>query len=238
MALQLTGHAAEESLRARASLVLPPERLADLHADQPGDGTVALASARDVFPGLAPVAVASADRPPFWPVPKPDLAGASNAFARRGGPVGLRRRASGQRPASRPHGAVDLLPRAGRALDGRGHRRHDPRHPLVLAGRSERLGWALTSAYLDDQDVMIERLNPDDPSQYETLDGWSRFETERSIVTIDGAAPVTLTLRRTENGPVLTGSQFDLGPVTPAGHVAAPGLDRARAPATPRCRRG
>jgi penicillin amidase len=38
---------------------------------------------------------------------------------------------------------------------------------------------------------------------------------------VAGGDPLTLTLRRTENGPVLTGSMYDVGDVTPAGHVAA-----------------
>ena len=221
MALQLTGHAAEESLRARASLALEPERLRDLHPDSPGDGVVALASARDLFPDLAPVAVASAPAPPMSPLSPPGLAGASNAFA-----VAAERAASGGAIlANDPHlglsaPSIFYLARlelaTGGVIGGT-----IPGMPLVLVGRSANLGWALTSAYLDDQDVLIERLNPDDPTEYETPTGWRAFETERSIIAVDGAAPATLTLRRTVNGPVLTGSQFDLGPVTPQGHVAA-----------------
>ena len=38
-----------------------------------------------------------------------------------------------------------------------------PGIPAVLIGRNAELGWGLTSSYLDDQDVYVERLNPDDP---------------------------------------------------------------------------
>jgi penicillin amidase len=93
--------------------------------------------------------------------------------------------------------------------------------PVMLIGRSDALGWGLTSAYMDDADILIEELDPDDPERYRTPDGWAEFQTERSIVDIADAEPVTLTLRRTQNGPVLTASQFDLGTVTPRGHVAA-----------------
>ena len=233
MALQLTSHIREESLRARASLVLPPERLADLHPDHPGDGTVVLADAAGaarptraattpyLFPGLpAPTRSAAAD-PFLWPVPPRGLAGASNAFA-----VAAPRAASGGAlMANDPHLGLTaptifylarLELRTGGVIGAT-----IPGLPLVLAGRSERLGWGLTTTYLDDADVLIERLNPDDASQYETPDGFAPFETERSILRIDGEAPVTLTLRRTRNGPVLTGEMFDLGQVTPRGHVAA-----------------
>lgn len=220
MALQLSGHAAEEVLRARASLVLEDSRLRDLHPDVPGDGRVVLAG--DLFPGLRDRQFAAVDTadPFLWPLPHRDLAGASNAFA-----VAPDRAAAGAALlANDPHLGLSAptlwyLARmeleTGGAIGGT-----IPGIPVILAGRTERLGWGLTSAYLDDQDVLIEQLNPDNSTQYRTPDGWADFETERTIVSIKDAAPVTLTLRRTVNGPVLTGRQFDLGAVTPPGHVA------------------
>lgn len=221
MALQLSGQVSEEVLRARASLILPDERLRDLHPDTPGDGTVVLAA--DLFPTLGDrqFAVADGSDPFLWPVPDRDLAGASNAFA-----VAPDRAAAGSALlANDPHLGLTaptlwylarLELRTGGAIGGT-----IPGIPIILAGRTARLGWGLTSAYVDDQDVMIEELNPDDPTQYRTPDGWAPFETERTIITIEDAAPVTLTLRRSVNGPVLTAGQFDLGTVTPRGHVAA-----------------
>ena len=43
------------------------------------------------------------------------------------------------------------------------------------------------------------------------------LERFRTIVEVAGADPVTLTLRWTENGPVLPRSQYDQGAVTPPG---------------------
>ena len=93
----------------------------------------------------------------------------------------------------------------------------------MLVGRSERLGWGLTSAYLDDQDLYIEEVNPENPEQYRTPEGWARFQTRRSIVNVKDAAPVTLTLRWTENGPVLPNNRWDIGTVLPPGHVMSLG---------------
>lgn len=221
MALQLSGHVSEEVLRARASLLLPDERLADLHPDIPGTGVAELASAADLFPTLAPTQFAKAERPDLWPVPERGLSGASNSFA----VAGDRAAAGGALLANDPHMALTaptiwylarLELRTGGVIGGT-----IPGMPVILAGRSQTLGWGLTSNYLDDQDILIERLNPDNTQEYETPDGYAQFETERSIIAIADAPPVTLTLRRSVNGPILTGSQFDLGTVTPAGHVAA-----------------
>ncbi len=95
-----------------------------------------------------------------------------------------------------------------------------PGLPSVLAGRNDSLGWGLTSAYADDQDLYIEEVAPGDPGRYRTPGGGSAaFRTERSILRIKDAPPQTLTLRWTANGPVLPLDTFDLGRVTPAGHV-------------------
>jgi penicillin amidase len=84
--------------------------------------------------------------------------------------------------------------------------------PVVLVGRSEtKLGWGLTTAYVDDQDVVIEELNPDNPEEYRTPDGWAKLSTAaQSIITVKDAEPVTLTLRWSKNGPVLPGGHYDL----------------------------
>ena len=96
-----------------------------------------------------------------------------------------------------------------------------PGVPAVLSGRSDGLGWGVTSSFLDDQDVFIEQLNPDNLREYLTPEGYKPFRTRRSILRIKDAEPVTLTLRWSENGPVLPGTEFDLADVTPVGHVAA-----------------
>ncbi|TFL16595.1 penicillin acylase family protein [Jannaschia formosa] len=220
MALQLSGHVGEEVLRARASLVLDDARLADLHPEAPGDGVVELASARDLFPQLRPTDHASL-RPDMWPVPRRGLEGASNVFAVAGDHAA----AGGALLATDPHlglQAPTLFYLARLELETGGVIGATiPGMPIMPVGRSDAIGWGLTTTYMDDQDVMIEQLNPDNPEEYRTPEGWAEFETERSILTIADDAPVTLTLRRTVNGPVLTGSQFDLGTVTPPGHVAA-----------------
>ncbi|MGR3572788.1 penicillin acylase family protein, partial [Brevirhabdus sp.] len=96
-----------------------------------------------------------------------------------------------------------------------------PGGPAVLSGRNSSLGWGITSSYADDQDLFIEQLNPDNSQEYRTPDGFKRFETRRSVIRIKGEAPVTATLRWTDNGPVLPGSQYNIGDITPPGSVAA-----------------
>ena len=96
-----------------------------------------------------------------------------------------------------------------------------PGIPTLMVGRSDTHGWALTSSYLDDTDLFVEEVNPDNREQYRTPEGWTDFRTRKSIINIADNPPVTMTLRWTENGPVLPGTHFDLEAVTPPGHVMA-----------------
>ena len=222
MALQLTGSLETEITRARVSLLLSNERLADILPDDPGQGVTALPDFASLVPGVAPDATPmDFALGPLSPVAAPGQAGASNAWAAMPG----RSAAGGSLLANDPHLGLTaptiwylarLELQSGGVIGGT-----IPGVPVVLVGRSERLGWGLTTAYVDDQDVVIEALNPENPEEYRTETGWQRFDSRQSIITVKDAEPVTLTLRWSRNGPVLPGTHFDLASITPSGHVAA-----------------
>jgi len=222
MALQLSSALQTEVLRARVSLLLSPERLADILPDDPSQGVAALPDYASLVPGVVPSSqpVEFAEGP-YSPVADPGMAGASNSWA--ASPE--RSAAGGSLLANDPHLGLTaptiwylarLELESGGVIGGT-----IPGVPLVLVGRSEKLGWGLTTAYVDDQDVVIETLNPDNPEEYQTPEGWAQFQSRQSIITVKDADPVTLTLRWSKNGPVLPGGHYDLGTITPAGHVAA-----------------
>ncbi|HAR50466.1 MAG TPA: penicillin acylase family protein, partial [Roseovarius nubinhibens] len=225
MALQLSGHLAHEVRRTRVSLMLnDKDRLRDILPDDPGQGIAALPEYASLFPPQSlPRYAETTRRPrdPLSPFAPPELAGASNAWAA----APARSAAGGTLLANDPHlgfsapgvwylARLDLA--SGGVIGGT-----IPGIPAIIVGRSARLGWAVTSSYLDDQDLFIEKLNPENPEQYQTPDGFKAFETRNSIIQIKDHDPVTMTLRWTENGPVLPGTHYDLGTVTPKGHVAA-----------------
>ncbi|MFP7570641.1 penicillin acylase family protein [Marivita sp. S2033] len=226
MALQLSGHLQEEVLRARTSRLLPDEdRLADILPDSPGQGISALPDYASLVPGVG-AGTQHAELTPdplFWPVPERGLAGASNAWA-----ADASRSATGSTlMANDPHlqftaPATWYLARLELASGGV-IGATIPGIPAIMAGRSASIAWGLTSSYLDDQDLFIEQLNPENREEYRTPDGFKRFQTRNSIIKIKDSSPVTLTTRWTDNGPVLPGTRFNLSEVVPAGHVAALG---------------
>ena len=224
MALQLTSHLEREVLRARTSLMLPSARLADLLPDDPSTGVAALPDYAQLVPDLPRytpnmrLAYGSLN-----PSKTPQLAGASNAWA-----ASIDRSAAGATLlANDPHLGLTaptiwylarLELQSGGIIGGT-----IPGMPVVLTGRSADLGWGLTSSYLDDQDVFLEELNPGNVTEYRTQNGWTPFRTRESIIRVKDASAVTVKLRWSVNGPVMPATQYDLGSITPAGHVTAIG---------------
>ena len=223
MAVQLSSHLESEVLRAQMSLALDPARLADILPDDPGQAVMALPKYADLMPGAlrGPLTDYAMLQDPLSPFKGRDFAGASNAWAA----APFRSAAGGSLLANDPHlgltaPSIWYLARlqlaSGDVIGGT-----IPGAPLVFVGRSEALGWGLTSAYLDDQDVVIERINPDNPEQYLTPEGPKDFLSRKTIVKVKDQSSVTLTLRWSESGPILPGTHYDLASVTPGNHVAA-----------------
>lgn len=219
-ALQLSSHLEDEVLRARLSLILKPDRLKDILPDDPQDPVAALPSYASIAPGVMPsYAGLNVPTDPLSPVKDIAFAGASNAWAAAPSHTA----GGGSLLANDPHLGFTaptiwylarLQLQSGGVIGGT-----IPGVPVVMVGRSDKLGWGLTTSYLDDQDLHIEKLNPDNPNEYLTPTGWKPFITRQSIIAVKGQPPVTITLRWTENGPVLPGTLYNLGEITPPGYV-------------------
>lgn len=222
MAIQLSGDVYEEVLRARTSLAIPQDRVDDILPTPAGEPVAALPPYASIV-GDLPKFAANTTEPslPVSPFRPRGLTGASNAWA-----AASNRSISGSTLlANDPHLGLSapspmylarLELQAG-GIIGAGI----PGVPAIMVGRSADLGWGLTTAYVDDQDILIEEVNPQNPDEYRGLNGWQPFEFRDSIIEIDGAPARTIRLQWTENGPVLPPDQFNLGTIRPAGHVTA-----------------
>lgn len=222
IALQMTAHAEEEVLRARLSLYAGDDvRIDDLLPDAPGPAIAALPKYSALVPGAGRyVAAVEPPTSAMFPVKSRAFSGASNAWA--AAPV---RTANGSTLlANDPHlpltaPSIWYLARleleTGGVIGGT-----IPGIPAILSGRSDALGWGVTTAYVDDQDVFLEEVNPSDANLYRTPTGWQPFVTRDSIIRVKDAPAITAKLKWTENGPVLGDKDFSLGTIRPPGHVA------------------
>ena len=81
-----------------------------------------------------------------------------------------------------------------------------PGIPGVVLGHNDRIAWGFTNTAPDVQDLYIERINPDNPKQYQTPDGWLDFDVHSETIKVKGKPDVVLEVRNTRHGPVLTGT--------------------------------
>jgi len=212
MGLWLSGNWRTELERARVAAALGPERLADLwpedrspgRPDQPwrmaeapsGEGRLAGGAAVGALDGLMAAL-------PVFPMDAPLPATASNAWA-----VAAERSATGAPLlAADPHLGYSApilwylarieLP-GGRVLAGA----TAPGVPGVVIGRNERIAWGFTTTHSDTQDVFIERL--DGPGHYRTPEGNRPFREREEVIRVRWGSPVTMRVRETHRGPVIS----------------------------------
>ena len=224
ISVQLSGHLAKEVLRAKTSLQLnDADRLSDIMPDAPGQVIADLEQYSAVMPALGslPQTAQSQTGSDLSPFPSAQMAGASNVFAA----APFRAAAGGTLLANDPHLALTapsiwylahLELTSGGVIGAT-----IPGIPAVLSGRSAKLGWGLTSSYLDDQDLLMEELDPERPEYYRAPEGYKKFRSRETIINIKDHAPVTITLRWSDNGPILPGTHYGISEITPRGHVAA-----------------
>ena len=96
-----------------------------------------------------------------------------------------------------------------------------PGTPFVLLGRNNDIAWGFTNTAADVQDIFVEKVNPDNPEEYLTPDGWVPFGSKQETIKVRGGEPVVFTRRWTRHGPVLPATYRKLDRYLPDGTVAA-----------------
>jgi penicillin amidase len=91
-----------------------------------------------------------------------------------------------------------------------------PGLPFVVLGRTANVAWGVTNTGPDVQDLYLEQIHPDDPTLYRVPDikgslAWQSFVTRKEVIAVKGKPDVTLTVRETRHGPVLSDVQKSHG---------------------------
>jgi penicillin amidase len=81
-----------------------------------------------------------------------------------------------------------------------------PGLPGIVLGHNDRVAWGFTNTASDVQDLYIERVNPANPRQYQTPDGWADFGMRSETIRVKGQPDVQLLVRSTRHGPVISGA--------------------------------
>src|SRR5690554_3951668 len=79
-----------------------------------------------------------------------------------------------------------------------------PGVPGVFSGHNGHAACALNSAWIDEQDLLVIRLNPDNPHQYAWDGGWRDITIRDETLVVNGRdEPETFTVQTTHLGPVI-----------------------------------
>lgn len=82
-------------------------------------------------------------------------------------------------------------------------------NPLALLGHNRRFGWSMTMFQNDDIDMVVEKPNPDHPNQVWDQGRWVDLQQRSETIAVKGAPAVTLQLRRSRHGPIITDAYPD-----------------------------
>lgn len=191
MALQLSGDWQQEIRRAGLAQVLDARQLRELFPELPEDALTTLA---ELPPGETLMASLPAEMQNL---------GASNAWN-----VTSARSATGAPLlANDPHLRLQAPPQwylvRIETPDGVRAGATAPGVPVIVIGHNGTAAWGFTTTHSDTQDLVVEKIDPDNPENYLTPDGPEPFETRTEQIGLRGGESVEATFRYTRHGPVI-----------------------------------
>lgn len=80
--------------------------------------------------------------------------------------------------------------------------------PGVIIGHNDRIAWGFTNVGPDVQDLYIEKINPENPNQYEVNGKWQDMLLVKERITVAGSDPVEITVRYTRHGPLISDAEY------------------------------
>ena len=94
--------------------------------------------------------------------------------------------------------------------------------PGVVIGHNQNIAWGFTNTGPDVMDLYIEKINPDNPNQYEFNGQWVDLTLRTETIAVGGGKPVILTVRSTRHGPIISDAYGDLTDFNTKAGVALP----------------
>jgi penicillin amidase len=200
MAWDLSGDYEQELLRAQLAAALGPERMRQLLPDYPAGGIT-------ILPQLD--ADAAASLLALGRQLELDFARGGREAGSNNWVVAGSRTASGLPLANDPHLATSI-PSIWYLAELQGDTIHAigatfPALPAVVIGHNEQVAWGVTNMGPDVQDLFVERINPDNPTEYAVAGDFVPITVVEELITVKGEAePVVWAARSTRHGPLIS----------------------------------
>ena len=96
-----------------------------------------------------------------------------------------------------------------------------PGIPAILTGRSKFISWGIASSNLDNQDLIIENINPNNPEEYLDTGEYKKFKKRTVLIKIRGKPGLTHTIRSTERGPIIPPKAYGLQTIVSTNQAVA-----------------
>ncbi len=202
-ALQLSTNWTQEERYARLATALSPEQLQVLFPDLPDESATTLTEVSRTWRENDQ----AGELPQSWLAALPEEMrnpGASNAWVLSGD------KTDSGKPllASDPHLGLTSpgiwYPVRIETPEGVLAGVSSPGVPFLVMGHNSHIAWGMTTPYTDTQDLVREKIDPDDPNRYLTPSGSEPFETRTVRIPLGGDDFEEVTLRRTRFGPVVS----------------------------------
>jgi penicillin amidase len=74
--------------------------------------------------------------------------------------------------------------------------------PGVIIGHNNNIAWGFTNVGPDVLDLFIEKINPENPNQYEFNGEWRDMTLVDETIKVAGGEPINITVRHTHHGPI------------------------------------
>jgi penicillin G amidase len=91
--------------------------------------------------------------------------------------------------------------------------------PIIALGHNHKIAWGFTATLGDVQDLFVEQVDPADRSRYLAPDGPQPFVTRSEVVNVRDTPAVTMTVRSTRHGPVISDAAPGLSPLSNPSHL-------------------
>ncbi|OWK32478.1 penicillin acylase family protein [Sphingomonas mucosissima] len=78
-----------------------------------------------------------------------------------------------------------------------------PGLPGIMQGHTDRFAFGRTNFHIDQQDLFVLELDPNDPERYRHGGGWKRFERHEETLAVKDGQPQRVVLRYAVHGPVV-----------------------------------